>query len=410
MNKNIVITGIGIVSPSGIGKEAFWKNLQEGKDTAAEVVNFNVDDFSVNHAAEVRNFKAADYLEAPRLRHLDRSALMLLTAAKLCLDDAGLKVSPANTDDVGIVTGTTFSHLWPTMEFDKEVFKETLDFASPALFPSTVLNATSSHVSIYFNAQGFNTTVCSGYTSFLEALRYGMLALATGKAKHVLVGCVEALSYYLYGGFFKLGYMAGVKGEAISCPFDKRHNGPVLGEAAAVFLIEEGKTAKERQAKALAKVLSVESFFDAHRTGKVHPNGEGFEKAVRKALNSADISASNVDYISACANSTVELDRIEVKVMKKVFANRLKDIPMSSIKSMLGETISASAGLQTASGVGAMQNGFIAPTINHRDRDPECDIDCVPNIAREKKVKCVLVNSFGPGAFNSAAVISNYHF
>jgi 3-oxoacyl-[acyl-carrier-protein] synthase II len=331
-----------------------------------------------------------------------------MSAAKEVLEDAKLEITDANTDEIGVATGTTFPHLWSMIEFDREVLTEGLDFSNPALFPSTVLNAASSQVSIRFNIQGFNTSVSTGYTSGLQALKYSLRALENQKANIVLCGAVESLALSLYFGFYKLGYMAGITGDALSCPFDKRRNGPLISEAAAMFCIESIDDAKLRQVNILAKVRSVNCFFDGYRIGKIDPQGEGLEKAIVNALEEAGIYTQDIDYISSCANSSPELDRIEAKVLKRVFGKNLSKTPASSIKSMLGETLSASAALQIASSIGAMQTGFLPPTINYREKDPECDIDCVANKAQEKEVKLALVVSFGPGGYNSACVLENY--
>jgi len=403
-----VITGIGVVAPNGIGKENFWKALDEGKSGIGEISLFPTDDFSVKVAGEVKNFDPAAIVGPKGLRNLDRSALFLVCASKLCLDDARLSIDNSNTDDTGICTGTTFSHLWSILEFDREVFTEGIDFASPALFPSTVINAASSQVSIRFNIQGFNTTVSTGYTSGIEALKYSILALETGKAKTVLSAAVDTLSYPLFFGFHKLGYMAGIKGEPISCPFDKRRNGPVLGEAAAVLCIEDEKRARDRNVPIFARIKSVACCYDAAKMGKIKPGGDGLEKAIRQVLDEAHVAPQDVDYISACANSAQDFDRIEAKVLQNVFGNHMSHIPVSSIKSMIGETFSPASTLQIISSIGAMNSGRIPPTINFSGNDSDCLIDCVPNAAREKKVNKALITSFGPGGHNSACLIEKY--
>jgi 3-oxoacyl-(acyl-carrier-protein) synthase len=294
------------------------------------------------------------------------------------------------------------------IEFDREVLISGLEFSNPALFPSTVLNAASSQVSIRFNIQGFNSTVSTGYTSSLEALKYALAALETHKAKTILVGGVEALSLSLFFGFHKLGYMAGIKGEPLSCPFDKRRNGPILGEAAAIFSVENLKEAKERGAPIYGKIKSVASYFDAFKIGRIHPEGLGLEKSIQRALEEAQLEPQSIDYISSCANSSQELDRIEVGVLKKIFGPHLAKIPVSSIKSMLGETLSASGALQIISSLGVIAQGLIPPTINYQEKDPQCPIDCVPNKAEKKDVKRVLVTSFGPGGYNSACILEKY--
>lgn len=408
MQQEFVISSLGVVSPNGVGKEAFWKSLENGVSAISKIESFSTDKFAVNCAGEIKNFDPKVFLGPKGLRNLDRSALFLMTAAKLALNDAKLTITESNTDDIGVSTGTTYPHLWSMIEFDREVFKEGLDFSNPALFPSTVLNAASSQVSIRFNIQGFNASVSTGYTSGLEALKYSLMMLETGKAKTVLCGAVESLALSLFFGFYKLGYMAGINGEMVSCPFDKRRNGPLLSEAAAVFSIEHTDIAKMRQAEILAKIRSVACYFDGFKIAKIDPEGEGLEKAIVKALDEAGVATGDIDYISSCANSSLEMDKTEVKVLQKIFGNSLSKIPVSSIKSMVGETLSASSALQIASCVGAMKNSIIPPTINYKEKDPECNIDCVPNKAQKKDVKLALVVSFGPGGYNSACVLEKY--
>ncbi|MFH0826964.1 MAG: beta-ketoacyl-[acyl-carrier-protein] synthase family protein [Candidatus Omnitrophota bacterium] len=404
-----VITGIGVIAANGIGKDKFWQSLEEGRNAVADIRSFETERFTVKQAAEIKDFDPKQLLGIKGLRNLDRGTLFLLGAAKLCLEDAQLEINEANTDQIGVCTGTTFPHLSSIVEFDKEVFKEGIDFANPALFPSTVINAASSQVSIRHNIQGFNTTLSTGYTSSLESLIYSMNALDTDKVEIVLCASVESLIFSLFFGFQKLGYMAGLKGAVLSCPFDKRRNGPLLGEAAVMFCLEESLRAKQRKAKIYAKVRGASSYFDAFQMGKVHPQGEGLEEAVKKALDEAGVEPGEIDYISSCANSSPSVDKIEVKVLKKVFGSQLKNIPVSSIKSMLGETFSASGALQITSCIGAFVKGVVPPTINFQEKDPDCDIDCVPNKSIKKDVNLALVTSFGPGGYNSACVLEKYN-
>ena len=182
----------------------------------------------------------------------------------------------------------------------------------------------------------------------------------------------------------------------------------MLGEAAAVLCVEDEMSAKARGAPIYARIRGVSGFFDGFKIGKIHPEGKGLERAVSQSLDMSGIGPGEIDYISSCANSSLDMDRIEVKVLRKLFGKQLEKIPVSAIKSMLGETCSASGNLQIASCIGAMRHNFVPPTINYRDKDPDCDIDCVPNKAQEKEVKLALITSFGPGGYNSAAVIEKY--
>ncbi len=403
-----VITGLGVVSPCGIGKEGFWQSLSEGHSGISEITLFDTSPFKVTQGGEVKNFEPKKILGPKGLRNLDRSTLSLLVATHQVLEDSGIQVDDKNTDAIGICTGTTFSHLWSVVEFDREVFTDGLNFSNPALFPSTVINAASSQASIRFNIQGFNTTISTGYTSGLEALQYSREALSTKKANIVLSGSVDALSASVFFGFHKLGYMGGLKGIPLSCPFDKRRNGMLLGEGAVMLAVETEKDALKRGVKPYAKIRGAGRFFDSYRMGKIHPKGEGLEKAIVQALDEAGVSVKDIDYISSSANSDGIMDRIEVDVLSRVFGGGLKKIPVSSIKSMLGETFSAAGGLQVASVIGAMKKGEIPPTINYLQKDPQCDIDCVPNQAQKKEVKYALVTSFGPGGYNSACIIEKY--
>lgn len=401
--KNLVITGIGVVSPYGLGKDVFWKGLEYGKNCAKKPKELKYTAL----AAVVNDEAVRSYLGQKGLRNIDRSALMLMAAAGMAIEDAEIKISASNTDRIGVATGTTFSHIDPIIRFDREVFKEGINFASPALFPTTVLNAPSSQISIRYNIQGFNTTVSTGFTSSLEALKYASNSIETGHADIVLAGGVEPLSSPLLFGLRKLGYLAGIgkKARALSCPFDARRNGPVPGEGAGMIVLERQSPGRSGGSTGYARILGLSSCFDPRGVTKVFPKGDCLEAAVRSALEQAGIVAEDVDYISSCANSTIDLDKVEVKVLKRVFGSKLDKIPVSSIKSMIGETFSASGILQIASCVGAMLHKRVPPTINYEKPDRLCDIDCVPNASRKKNVDIALVVSSGPGGYNSACIL-----
>ncbi len=402
---DFVISGIGVVSAVGIGRENFWRALEEGRSGIADVSAFPVEQFPVRIAAEVRDIPFEHLPSMRGIRKLDRSALFVLAASQEALAGARVAVGRDAAGDVGVCTGTTFSHLWSIYAYDGEVLHDGLTSANPALFSGTVVNATSSQISICFSLRGFNATVSTGYTSSLEALRYACEALVNAHAATVVVAGVEALSFPLYFGFQKAGYMGGLTGEAVSCPFDKRRNGPVLGEGAAVFVVEDAEHARRRHAPVIARIRSIASCFDPVTARKDKPRDWGLQQAIREALDAAQVSTNEIDYISSCANSSRHLDRMEVKALRSVFGKKVSAIPVSAIKSMVGETVSAGGGLQLASCIGAMRRGIVPPTMNYRQKDPECDIDCVPNKAQRHAVTCALVISSGPGGYHSACVL-----
>jgi 3-oxoacyl-[acyl-carrier-protein] synthase II len=272
-----------------------------------------------------------------------------------------------------------------------------------------VVNAASSQVSIRFNIQGFNTTITTGYSSSIDALKYAIDFIRLGRIKSVLVGGVESLSLANYTGFYRLGFSAGINGEELSCPFDKRRNGIIPGEGAAVVVIEDEQHAEERGAKIYARVNGIGDCFEAFKIGKYHPEAEGLKKSIKEAMRNSELNVSEIDYISASANSVPEQDRLETRAIKDVFGRYAYNIPVSSIKSMTGETFSAGGLFQIAASIGSMYKGFIPPTINYKIRDDDCDLDYVANKSRITRINNVLINNYGPGGSNAAFILSKWN-
>src|SRR3989304_3818811 len=406
--KRIVITGIGVIAPNGIGKEQFWTALKEGRSGIKPISRFDTTEFKCHLGWEASTFNPTFFLGSKGLKSLDRSARLLCSAAKLAIEDAKLTINYKNTDDIGVCTGTTFSYLWNFSEFEKGVIKDGPLFSDAALFPGTVMNAASSQVSIRFNIQGFNTTVSTGYTSGLDALKYAVDFIRLGRIKTVLVGGVESLSLASFIGFYRLGFLAGIKGEELSCPFDKRRNGIILSEGAAVIAIEDEEYAKKRKANIYAEVKGIGNYFDAFKMGKYNPEAEGLKENMKKAVRDSGLRITDIDCINASANSVPEQDRLETKAIKDVFGRVAYNIPVSSIKSMIGEPFSAGGLLQIVVSLGSIVNIFIMPTINYKVKDKDCDLDYVVNKSRVARINNVLINNFGPGGNNASLVLSKY--
>ncbi|HDZ84687.1 MAG TPA: beta-ketoacyl-[acyl-carrier-protein] synthase family protein, partial [Nitrospirae bacterium] len=358
-NKKIVVTGLGVIAPNGIGKEQFWQALKEGRSGIKPISRFDTSEFKCKLAGEIYGFKPTYFLGSKGLRSLDRTARLLCSAAKLAIEDGGFVIDNKNTDDIGVCTGTTLSSLWNFAEFEKGAIVDGPLFTDASLFPGTVVNAASSQVSIRFNIQGFNTTISTGYSSSIDALKYAIDFIRLGRVKAVLVGGVESLSLPNFIGFYNLGFFAGINGEEVSCPFDKRRNGIILSEGAAVVLIEDEEYARQRNANIYAEVNGVGNFFDAFRMGKYDPEASGLKNSIKEAIRSSGLGVDDIDYISASANSVPEQDRLETKVIKSVFGRYAYNIPVSAIKSMTGEPFSAAGLFQIAGAVGSMYNSFI---------------------------------------------------
>ncbi|MBN3039683.1 MAG: beta-ketoacyl-[acyl-carrier-protein] synthase family protein [Candidatus Omnitrophica bacterium] len=407
-NSNPVITGIGVIAPNAIGKDDFWQALKKASSGIKPISLFDTTYFKAKTAGECKDFKPEDYLGSKGLRNLDRSTMLVCSAAKLALEDAKLEITDDSAYDVGVVTATTLSISADLAKFSKEEAQVGARFVNPALFPPTTMNFPSSQLSIRYKIKGFNTTISTGYTAGLDALKYAVEFIRAGRAKRVVIAGVESLSFSNFVGFYKVGFLAGIKGEEISCPFDKRHNGIVLGEGAGVVILEDEQEALKRKANIYAKVLSVANSFDAYRAVKYTPQAIGLQRSMGVSLSHAGLGEEDIDYISASANSVAQHDELETEAIKKVFNIYAKNIPVSSIKSMLGESVSASGLLQLAASIGAIKEGFIPPTINYQQKYDICDLNYVPNKAKSQAVNNVLINNFGPGGSNTTAVIAKY--
>ena len=409
MDNGIVITGLGVIAPNGIGKEKFWDALKEGRSGIKPIKRFDTSEFKCKLAGGIDDFRPTHFLGSKGLRSLDRSSRLLCSAAKLAIEDANLNINDKNTDDIGVVTGTTLSALWNFSEFETGAIIDGPLFTDASLFPGTVINAASSQVSIKFNIQGFNTTISTGFSSSIDALKYAIDFIKLGRIKAVLVGGVESLSLVNYLGFYNLGFFAGLDGEEISCPFDKRRNGIILSEGAAFIVIEDEEYARNRNANIYAKVNGIGNFFDAFRMGKYDPEANALINSMKEAIKTSELHIDEIDYISASANSVPKQDELETMVIKSVFGKYAYNIPVSAIKSMIGETFSAAGLFQIAAAIGSMNKGFIPPTINYNTRDEKCDLDYVANKSRVGRIRNILINNFGPGGSSASFVLSKWN-
>jgi 3-oxoacyl-[acyl-carrier-protein] synthase II len=409
MTKRVVITGIGVLSPIAIGRDAYWERLFEGKTGFRPVSLFDTSAFRVHAAGEISDFDPLPFLGKKGLRDLDRSTRLICSAAKLAIDDSRIEITESTTHSLGVSIGTTFGSLHSISQFDRSGLIEGPRAVNPSHFPNTVINSPASQVSIRFKIKGFNTTISTGFCASLDAVSYAADFIRMNRADVVLAGGVEELCEETFLLFHNLGYLSGMDGNGPSCrPFDKKRDGTILSEGAAVLALESEERAISRGVAPLARVFGYGNAFDPSADSHFNHQGQGLRNAIFHALKDASLNPEDIDYICACANAAQGLDRMETNVIKDVFGARASSLPVSSIKSMIGETFSASGALSLAAAVGALQKGFIPPTVNYQERDPECDLDCVPGSARQKQVKTVLVTSADPYGQNSAVVLGRY--
>ncbi|MFA5337982.1 MAG: beta-ketoacyl-[acyl-carrier-protein] synthase family protein [Candidatus Omnitrophota bacterium] len=407
MGKRIVITGIGIVSPIGIGKEEFWKNLFAGQSGFRDITFFDTKDLKVKIAGEVTDFNAKDILGKKGLVDLDRATILLMLSTKFALEDANLEMNEENACKTGISVGTTFGSLNSVFVFDETSLVEGPKFVNPSQFPNTVINSPASRVAIRFGVKGFNSTLSSGFCAALDAFDYAMHSMNFNRADRIIVGAVEEMCIQTFLGFYKLGYLSGFNNNAgpQSCPFDRRRDGIIFSEASTAVTLEDLPSALNRKATIYGEILAVASNFDPYRLHKHNPRGTGIVKVMQAALEKANLRPQDIDCIFANANSTQDADYIETKCIKEVFGVFAKKIPVTAIKSMVGETFSASGGVAVIAALGSMNRNRIPPTMNYKEKDPSCDLDYVPCKVRKQKVNKVMINSFGPNGANTVLIL-----
>ncbi len=404
----IVITGIGVITPVGIGKETFWDALLMGKNGFRKITLFDTSPFKVHIGGEI-DFDPAVFLGKKGLRDLDRSTRLICSAAKLAIDDSKLNINEDNTHTTGVSIGSTFGSLHSISQFDRTGLIEGPKFVNPSHFPNTVINSPASHVSIRFYIKGFNTTISTGFCAGLDAIFYGTDFIKMKRAKVVLAGGVEELCEETFMGFYKLGCLSGLDGsEPISCPYDRRRNGLILSEGAAVIILEEEDHALKRGANILAILKGYGNAFDPKAEIGFNYEGDGLKEAIEIAIKDAAIEPEDIDCVISCANSTKGLDRMETKALKKAFGGFARRISVTSIKSMIGETYSASGALSMSAAIGVLQTGLIPPTINYEESDPDCDLNYVNKEPLKRDVKNILITSADPYGQNSAIIIGRY--
>jgi len=425
MRRRVVVTGFGAVAPNGNDAEAFWDACRAGRSGVARIEAFDTTGFPVTAAGEVRGFDARKFVPRKALKIMGRNIRFGVAASKMAFELAGFADAPPESARTGVVMGSgivptdveemadaILASLDEKGRFDVKRFGEE---GHRQLFPLWLLkylpNMVAAHVSILHGAQGPNNTIVTACSASTQAIGEAMRIVERGDADVMIAGGadsrIDPLSLVAYSLLAAVSE-ADRPPEELSCPFDLRRDGFVLGEGAASLILESEEHAKERGATIYAEMAGYGSSFDSFAVTKPEPEGRGAMQAMDAALKDAAVAPNEVDYISAHGTSTRLNDRMETLAVKKLFGEHAASVPMSSIKSMIGHLIGAAGALEALIGVLAIRDGIVPPTINLRQPDPDCDLDYVPNEARETKVRTVLSNSFGFGGQNAALVIREY--
>ncbi len=411
MKRRAVVTGIGLISPVGIGTDATWKGLLEGRSGIGMITQFDAARFSTRIAGEVQGFVPEDFIEPKEVKKMDRFIQLGIAASQMAMDDSGLKIDASNEDRVGVVIGAGMGGLHTIEHYTKIYLEKGPRRITPFFIPMLIINLASGQVSIRFGAKGPNSasvTACAtGTHSIGEAYRM----IQYGDADAVIAGGTEAvITPMAIGGFNAMKALSTRNDEPLraSRPFDIGRDGFVMGEGAGVLILEELEFARKRGAHIYAEIAGFGMSSDAYHITAPAPGGEGAARCMRNALRDGDVSAEAVDYINAHGTSTKQGDEIETAAIKQVFGPHAGKLAVSSTKSMTGHLLGAAGGVESGVSILAMRDGIAPPTINLENPDPECDLDYVPNKARRMKIDYALSNSFGFGGTNACLLFKKF--
>ena len=411
MQERIVITGMGAVSPLGLSSEESWQNAINGISGVGPITLFDPSDFLVKFACEVKGFEPEKYMHAKEARRRDRVEQLATAAAQEALRQSGLEVEEAHAGRVGVIVSSAIGGLASLQEGVRVTIEENPRRVSPFLIPMLMSNGPAGLIAIDYGFKGPSFSVASACASGADGIGMAWMLLRAGVVDAVVSGAAEATITRLgVAAFDRLGAMSR-RNEDYSMtpqPFDLNRDGLVMGEGAAVLILERESHARQRGAPILAELAGYASTADAFHITAPAEDGAGGAAAMRLAMQAAEVNPQDVDYINAHGTATPLNDASETRSIKTAFGDLAYNIPVSSTKSMTGHIMGATGALEAMFCVQAIRSGVIPPTAHYQTPDPQCDLDYVPNQAREKKVQVALSNSFGFGGHNAVLVLRAY--
>jgi 3-oxoacyl-[acyl-carrier-protein] synthase II len=403
--RRVVITGVGIVSPLGIGNNENWEKAIAGKSGIGTITRFDITDFPVKIAGEVKNFIAEDFIDKKEVKKMDLFIQYALAAAHFAMEDSGLVIDESNAEKVGVLVGAGLGGL-PTIErYHQALMEGGYKKISPFFIPMLIINLAPGQISIKYGAKGPNLSSVSACATGTHSIGDAFHMIKRGDADAMIAGGTEStVTPLAIGGFAVMKALSTNNDcpEEASRPFEKNRDGFILAEGAGIVILEEYESARKRGAKIYAEVVGYGLSSDAYHLTAPSPGGEGAARCMKMALNGAGVRPEEVTYINAHGTSTPFNDLYETMAIKSVFGDHAKKLMVSSTKSMTGHLLGASGGVEAVFCAQAIANGVIPPTINYQEQDPECDLDYVPNNARNVEVKYAMSNSFGFGGTNGS--------
>ena len=402
--RRVVVTGVGAISPLGTGNQKNWDAVTAGKSGIGLITRFDATDLPVRIAGEVKDFVAEDFIDKKEIKKMDYFIQYALGAAHFAMEDSGLQITEENAERVGVLVGAGLGGL-PTIErYHSALLEGGYKKVSPFFIPMLIINLAPGHISIKYGAKGPNVSSVSACATGTHSIGDAYHMIKRGDADAMIAGGTESTVTPLgIGGFAVMKALSSRNDDptTASRPFDKDRDGFVLAEGAGIVVLEEYEAAKKRGAKIYAEIAGYGLSGDAYHLTTPAPDGEGAARCIKMALATAGVKPEEVDYINAHGTSTHFNDLYETMAIKRVFGDHAKKLMVSSTKSMTGHLLGAAGGVEAVYTLMAMDKGVVPPTINYQNPDPDCDLDYVPNTARDAKVSCALSNSFGFGGTNA---------
>lgn len=410
-NRRVVVTGVGLLTPLGIGTNESWEGLKAGRSGIGKITQFDATDFLTKIAGEVHGFDPAKFVEEKEIKKMDRFIQFGLAASGMAMEDSGLKITPENAERVGVIVGAGMGGLPAIERYHKVLLERGPRRLSPFFIPMLIINLASGHISIKYGAKGPNSAAVTACATGSHSIGDSFRIIQRGDADAMITGGTESVITTLgVGGFNAMKALSTRNDEPhrASRPFDIDRDGFVMGEGAGVMILEEMESAKARGARIYAEIIGYGMSSDAYHITTPAPEGEGAARCMKIAIKDAGIAPEKIDYINAHGTSTKYGDELETMAIKSVFGAHAKKLCVSSTKSMTGHLLGAAGGVEAVVSVLSIRDNIVPPTINLDNPDPQCDLDYVPNKARGVKVDCSMSNSFGFGGTNACLIFKRF--
>ncbi len=407
----VVVTGMDLVTPVGIGLEENWQAICNGHSGVSRITHFDVSDLPCQIAGLVKNFDAARFMEKKEIKRTDPFIQYALAASALAIEESGLVINSNNAERVAVIVGSGMGGL-QTVELGKEILlSKGPSRISPFHLPSTIANMATGRIAIRYGIKGSNLCMVTACGAGTHSIGHGYRLIRHGYADAVIAGGAEAcITRLSLGGFCAMRALSkrNDSPESACRPFDKDRDGFIMGEGAGILVLEEYGHAMERGAPVYGEIIGYGESSDAFHIAAPSPEGEGAQHCMRTTLKDAELDPSQVDYINAHGTSTSYNDMVETLAIKKVFEEHAYRLMVSSTKSMTGHLIGATGAVEAIYTLMALKTGIIPPTINYQTPDPDCDLDYIPNNAREQSIQIAMSNSFGFGGTNGSLLFKRY--